>query len=311
MPRCKVEALPVGRAARGTAKRWPKARTVPADRSASGRTTVKVPSMFSSKCCVRSAFACSEPVPGTASEVVRRPGSRTAENTPATITSAHNKMTTTRRLMTARAQRSSTSWVEASAPKPLCMSGSISPPYEPTELMGQFAPWEILPVTSTEVRYERWGRPAIPEDVERPRVLCVDDEQLVLEGLRAALQRVRGHGAGRIGQRSDRGAAIRRPLRGDPISDMNMPGMDGVEVLPVETTPDRPDTSRIPAHRVRGARAGAGGGQPGQHFPFLGEALRQTGPRGGLGCRKRAVQARHGGAAVLRANPPRCSQRTL
>ena len=78
-----------------------------AETFASRKTTVNVPSMFSPKRLVRTVFACSEPVPGTVSEVDRSPGRRTVESTPTATTRAQSTMTMTRWRTTARVQRSS------------------------------------------------------------------------------------------------------------------------------------------------------------------------------------------------------------
>ncbi|HTV12931.1 MAG TPA: HD domain-containing phosphohydrolase [Acidimicrobiales bacterium] len=98
-------------------------------------------------------------------------------------------------------------------------------------------------MTSTEVRYERWGRSIVPEHVERPRVLCVDDDELLLAGLKRQLHKefdITGRTTGELALQA---------LREDGpfaviISDMNMPGMDGVQVLS-RARHIAPDTSRI------------------------------------------------------------------
>ncbi|HMK96187.1 MAG TPA: response regulator, partial [Acidimicrobiales bacterium] len=98
-------------------------------------------------------------------------------------------------------------------------------------------------MTSTEVRFERWGRAAVPDHVERPRVLCVDDDALLLEGLRRQLHKefeITGVTSGEeaLATLQERGpfAVI--------VSDMNMPGMDGVQVLS-RARQVAQDTSRI------------------------------------------------------------------
>ena len=70
------------------------ARRVAADGFDTWKTTVKVPSTFSPKCWVKMASACPESLPGTASEVERSPGKRTAEKVPTMITAIQSAITT-------------------------------------------------------------------------------------------------------------------------------------------------------------------------------------------------------------------------
>src|ERR1035441_9355722 len=79
-------------------------RNVVADGFVMRKTTVKLPSIFSPKCCVRTASACSELVPGTANEVERRPGSRPAESAPKSKTANQQAMTTKRQRITTHDQ---------------------------------------------------------------------------------------------------------------------------------------------------------------------------------------------------------------
>ncbi len=77
----------------------------------------------------------------------------------------------------------------------------------------------------------------------RPRVLCVDDEPLVLEGLRRHLQRryeVVTAGGGGEGLVAMEGA----PPFAVVISDMRMPGMDGAEFL-ARVRAASPDSTRL------------------------------------------------------------------
>ncbi len=86
-----------------------------------------------------------------------------------------------------------------------------------------------------------WGNPSAGP---RPKVLCVDDEPHVVEGLRDVLcRRFEVHVA-------SSGALGLEVLRGEPgsfalvISDMRMPGMDGAEFLRA-ARPIAPDATRM------------------------------------------------------------------
>lgn len=64
----------------------------------------------------------------------------------------------------------------------------------------------------------------------RPRVLCVDDEQLVLDGLARTL-RARFEVVTALGGEIALGILREQPPFAVIVSDMRMPGMDGVSFL--------------------------------------------------------------------------------
>ena len=100
-------ACAVGTARAAATKRRSSCERVRADGLCTRKTTVKLPSTFSPKCWVKMASACSELVPGTASEVDNKPGKRPAQSTPRITTATQSAITRKRQRTTTRVQRSS------------------------------------------------------------------------------------------------------------------------------------------------------------------------------------------------------------
>ena len=126
--------------------------------------------MFSPKRCVRMAFACSEPVPGTAREVERRPGRRAVENSPTTTTAPQHRSTATRRRTTARAQRSSmgSEGGRFTWPSTVSQGSGTASPGPALQFHGQAGPRRAVDATATLGRDDSEASPPAPADRPRP-----------------------------------------------------------------------------------------------------------------------------------------------
>lgn len=102
---------------------------------------------------------------------------------------------------------------------------------------------------------------------ELPRILCVDDEARVLDGVALHLRK---HFQVHVAQSGDSGLAKLKELRGVAVvvSDMRMPGMDGATFLR-NVMKMYPDTARILLTGEPGRDAAVSAVNEGQIFRFL------------------------------------------